>query len=201
MCFPTVAGMIRNRSIRKICPRDSRARRPACVPLPPGPATGDVPGLPPGRGAAPALGARTRPGRGGHPEDGGAGAEPRGCGEGRGRELPSAQSLHLFRAGEAAAAAGRCLCLVALSAAVLEPQKIGQQRAQRVKPRRPSRLPAGPGLRRGNGPRPGREGRRGRGGRPQGSGAGVRTRKTPHGSSPASRGSVIFRLRGRDLSF
>lgn len=54
MCFPTVAGMIRNGSIRKICPSDSRAHRrpppgvcPAATRAAPGLATGDVPLAPP----------------------------------------------------------------------------------------------------------------------------------------------------------
>lgn len=56
MCFPTVAGMIRNRSIRKICPSDSRARRrpppgvcPAAGRAAPAWPPGTCPGLPPTR--------------------------------------------------------------------------------------------------------------------------------------------------------
>lgn len=90
MCFPTVAGLIRNRSIRKICPRDSRARRPACVP-------GHR-----GRGGdSPSLGELSRA------------PEVRGS---PGGAAPSAPSL-FYCGGEAAAGAGRCLRLAAPSGA------------------------------------------------------------------------------------
>lgn len=75
MCFPTVAGMIRNRSIRKICPRDSRARRPACVRV-----SRCRPARPPG----------TRGGQGGPPRMRGLGLSPGGAerdGRGAGQSL------------------------------------------------------------------------------------------------------------------
>lgn len=136
MCFPTVAGMIRNRSIRKICPRDSRARRPACVRV-----SRCRPARPPG----------TRGGQGGPPRMGGLGLSPGGA-ERDGRGAGQSLGQFLLFCGERQR-----------SRALPSPggsEKTEQQRAQRIQPRSRSRLPAGPGRRRGNRPRPGREGQR-----------------------------------------